>query len=124
MFQRGCVSGGGDNTVKFWQFELITDEKSESKAKVLSLLHTRTLKLEDSVLCVKLSPNSKYIAVALLDSTVKIFFVDTFKVVTAVITSQMSNCAISVLFVSLWTQITSAVYGYILRFRAHCDWLS
>lgn len=78
--QRGCVSGSGDNTVKFWQFELIVDEKSESKAKVLSLLHTRTLKLEESVLCVRLSPNGKYVAVALLDSTVKIFFADTFKV--------------------------------------------
>lgn len=70
--------------MKFWQFELIADEKSESRAKVLSLLHTRTLKLEDSVLCVKLSPNGKYIAVALLDSTVKIFFVDTFKVMTII----------------------------------------
>ncbi|KAH0818827.1 hypothetical protein GEV33_003964 [Tenebrio molitor] len=76
---RGCVTGGGDKTVKFWQFELVVDEKSESKAKVLSLLHLRTLKLEDSVLCVKLSPNGKFVAVALLDSTVKIFFVDTFK---------------------------------------------
>lgn len=77
---RGCVTGGGDSTVKFWQFELITDESSESKAKVLSLLHTKTLKLEESVLCVKISPNGKFIAVALLDSTVKIFFIDTFKV--------------------------------------------
>uniref|UniRef100_A0A6P7GVC0 WD repeat-containing protein 3-like n=1 Tax=Diabrotica virgifera virgifera TaxID=50390 RepID=A0A6P7GVC0_DIAVI len=76
---RGCVTGGGDNTVKFWKFELIVDEKSESKAKVLSVLHTRTLKLEDSVLCVKISPNGKFIAVGLLDSTVKIFFVDTLK---------------------------------------------
>lgn len=66
--------------MKFWQFELITDEKSESKAKVLSLLHNRTLKLDDCVLCVRISPNSKFVAVALLDSTVKIFFMDTFKV--------------------------------------------
>lgn len=56
------------------------DSNSESKAKVLSLLHTGTLKLEDAVLCVKISPNSKFVAVALLDSTVKIFFLDTFKV--------------------------------------------
>ncbi|XP_050315636.1 WD repeat-containing protein 3 [Anthonomus grandis grandis] len=76
---RGCITGGGDKTVKFWQFELIVDEKSQTKVKVLSLIHNRTLKLEDSVMCVKISPNSKYIAVALLDSTVKIFFVDTFK---------------------------------------------
>ncbi|KAH1004388.1 hypothetical protein HUJ04_004145 [Dendroctonus ponderosae] len=77
---RGCVTGGGDQTVKFWQFELIVDQQSESKVKVLSLVHNRTLKLEEGVLCVKLSPDSKFIAVALLDSTVKIFFSDSFKV--------------------------------------------
>lgn len=76
---RGVVTGGADKTVKFWQFELIVDEQSESKAKVLSLLHVRTLKLEETVLCVKVSPNSKFVAVALLDSTVKLFFLDTFK---------------------------------------------
>ncbi|RVE44463.1 hypothetical protein evm_010867 [Chilo suppressalis] len=75
----GCYSGGADKTVKLWQFELIEDPTGESKAKVLSLLHTRTLELEESVLAVKISPNSKFIAVALLDSTVKIFFLDTFK---------------------------------------------
>lgn len=75
--KRGCVTGGGDNTVKFWQFELI--QSSETKAKVLSVLHTRSLKLEECVLCVKISPNSRLIAVALLDSTVKVFYLDTLK---------------------------------------------
>ncbi|XP_034249502.1 WD repeat-containing protein 3 [Thrips palmi] len=75
--KRGCVTGGGDNTVKFWQFELI--QSSESKAKVLSVLHTRSLKLEESVLCVRVSPNSRLLAVALLDSTVKVFYLDTLK---------------------------------------------
>lgn len=46
----------------------------------MSLIHTRTLKLEESVLCVRISPNNKFVAVSLLDSTVKIFFLDTFKV--------------------------------------------
>lgn len=77
---RGCVTGSGDETVKFWNFELVVDEKSQLKVKVLSLVHTRTLKLESGVMCVKLSANGKFIAVALLDSTVKIFFVDSFKV--------------------------------------------
>ncbi|XP_076263220.1 WD repeat-containing protein 3 [Rhynchophorus ferrugineus] len=75
----GCVTGGGDQTVKFWQFDLIVDEKSETKIRILSLVHKQTLKLDNSVLCVRLSPNGKFIAVALLDSTVKIFFVDTLK---------------------------------------------
>ncbi|XP_067008670.2 WD repeat-containing protein 3 [Anabrus simplex] len=77
--QRGCVTGGGDKTVKFWQFELISDPNSESKAKVLSLLHKRTLKLEESVLAVKITPNGNLLAVSLLDATVKVFFVDTLK---------------------------------------------
>nr|XP_033322455.1 WD repeat-containing protein 3 isoform X2 [Megalopta genalis] len=80
--RRGVVSGGGDQTVKFWDFaQIFKSENSDSeiKAKVLSVLHTRTLKLEDSVLCVRISPNNQFVAVALLDSTVKIFFLDTFK---------------------------------------------
>ncbi|XP_053697012.1 WD repeat-containing protein 3 [Sabethes cyaneus] len=78
---RGCVSGGGDMTVKFWSFELVEDpnRKDNSEVKILSLLHKNTLKLEETVLCVRVSRNSKYIAVALLDTTVKIFFMDTLK---------------------------------------------
>ncbi|XP_072932107.1 WD repeat-containing protein 3 [Epargyreus clarus] len=76
---RGCYTGGGDKTVKLWQFELIPDPTGASKAKVLSLLHTRTLELEEAVTAVRISQNNKFIAVALLDFTVKIFFVDTFK---------------------------------------------
>lgn len=77
--RKGVASGGGDQTVKFWNFELIQDPDKEIKAKVLSVLHSKTLKLEDSVLCVRISPNNRFVAVALLDSTVKIFFLDTFK---------------------------------------------
>ena len=77
--RKGVASGGGDQTVKFWNFELIEDPDREIKAKVLSVLHLRTLKLEDTVLCVRISPNNRFVAVALLDSTVKIFFLDTFK---------------------------------------------
>ncbi|XP_012232010.1 WD repeat-containing protein 3 [Linepithema humile] len=77
--KKGVASGGGDQTVKFWNFELIQDEDSQIKAKVLSVLHTRTLKLEESVLCVRISPNSRFVAVSLLDSTIKIFFLDSFK---------------------------------------------
>lgn len=73
------MTGSGDASVKFWQFELV--EVPESNVKVLSVLHKRTLKLEEGVLAVKISPNNALIAVSLLDSTVKIFFVDTLKVV-------------------------------------------
>ncbi|CAH0719479.1 unnamed protein product, partial [Brenthis ino] len=76
---RGCYTGGADKTVKLWTFELIPDPTGDSKAKVLSVLHTRTLELEEGVTAVSVSPNNKFIAVALMDSTVKIFFLDTFK---------------------------------------------
>ncbi|KAG5679887.1 hypothetical protein PVAND_009424 [Polypedilum vanderplanki] len=75
---RSCVTGGGDSTVKFWSFELIPDPNNEA-SKVLSLIHKNTLELEENVLFAKITPDNKYIAVALLDSTVKIFFMDTFK---------------------------------------------
>ncbi|XP_020288110.1 WD repeat-containing protein 3 [Pseudomyrmex gracilis] len=76
---KGVASGSGDQTVKFWNFELIQDSDYLIKAKVLSVVHTRTLKLEESVLCVRISPNNRFVAASLLDSTVKIFFLDTFK---------------------------------------------
>lgn len=76
--KRGCVTGGGDSTVKFWTFELIDDPNNEGQ-KVLSLVHLSTLQLEENVLGVKVTPDGKYVACALLDSTVKIFFMDSFK---------------------------------------------
>lgn len=39
----------------------------------------KTLKMTDDVLSVRYSPNGKLLAVALLDSTVKVFFADTLK---------------------------------------------
>lgn len=57
---------------------MIQDPKDENK-RILSLLHKSTLTLDESVLCVRLSPNNKFTVVSLLDSTVKIFFSDSFK---------------------------------------------
>lgn len=78
---RGMASGGADKTVKFWQFELVADKVDETggHGKRMSLTHTKTLQLEEDVLCVRFSPDQRLIAVSLLDSTVKIFFVDTLK---------------------------------------------
>lgn len=76
---RSCVTGGGDSTVKFWSFELINDSNNPEGNKVLSLIHKNTLELDENVLMAKISPDNKYIVVALLDSTVKILFLDSFK---------------------------------------------
>ncbi|XP_062984992.1 WD repeat-containing protein 3 isoform X2 [Elgaria multicarinata webbii] len=75
--QRGFVTGGADKCVKFWEFQLVKDEKSIQKR--LSMKQTRVLQLDEDVLCVRYSPNQKLLAVALLDCTVKIFYTDTLK---------------------------------------------
>lgn len=67
----GCLTAGGDNTVKLWNTELIDTG--------MTLIHQKTLMLEDPVLFACVSPDSNLIAAALLDSTVKIFFMDTLK---------------------------------------------
>ena len=48
--------------------------------KRLSVAHTKTMKMSDDVLGVKYSPDQRLLAVALLDSTVKVFFADSLKV--------------------------------------------
>eukprot|EP01083_Nonionella_stella_P254687 874914_1 len=68
---KGFASGGSDCSAKCWDFELAQGE-SESR-KQLAVVHTRTLKLTDDVLCVKHSPDGRYLAVSLLDCTVKVF---------------------------------------------------
>jgi U3 small nucleolar RNA-associated protein 12 len=75
--RRGLVTGSADHDVKFWDFELISDPTSHQRR--LSLCHVRTLKMAEEVLCVCHSPNGRLLAVALLDSTVKIFFTDSLK---------------------------------------------
>ncbi|KAK2905151.1 hypothetical protein Q8A67_006950 [Cirrhinus molitorella] len=76
--QRGIVTGGADKTVKFWDFELIKDQDS-GQTKRLTVKHTRTLQLDEDVLCVRYSPDQRVLAVSLLDCTVKIFYTDTLK---------------------------------------------
>lgn len=75
--KKGIVTGSEDKVVKFWDFDLVQDD--EQRARRLTIRHTRSLQLDEGVLCVKMSPNGKFVAVSLLDSTVKVFFVDTLK---------------------------------------------
>lgn len=53
--------------------------RMQVKNKQLTLVHVRTLKMTDDVLAVKFSPDGRFLAVSLLDSTVKVFFADTLK---------------------------------------------
>ncbi|KAJ3552714.1 hypothetical protein NM688_g4006 [Phlebia brevispora] len=77
---QALVSGSADKDVKFWEFEQkAADSENPHSPRLLSLVHVRTLKMTDDVLSVRYSPNGKLLAVALLDSTVKVFYQDSLK---------------------------------------------
>lgn len=100
----GVVTAGGDATIKFWSFELIDsvqrkdDDHSDGSPnrKVLSLLHKNTLKLEETVQCVGVSRNGKFLSVGLLDSTVKLFFMDTLKFYLALYGHKLSVLSLDI----------------------------
>ncbi|KAI0069150.1 WD-repeat-containing protein [Artomyces pyxidatus] len=78
--EQALVTGSADKDIKFWGIEWKPTEGGQGQSgKHLSLVHTRTLKMTDDVLSVRYSPDGKLLAVALLDSTVKVFYQDTLK---------------------------------------------
>ncbi|EEH34613.1 DOM34-interacting protein [Paracoccidioides lutzii Pb01] len=78
---KSIVTGSADKTAKFWDFKVVQEEILGTKRTTprLKLVHTRTLKVNDDILSIRFSPDARLIAVALLDNTVKVFFVDTLK---------------------------------------------
>ncbi|ATY60469.1 WD domain-containing [Cordyceps militaris] len=78
---RSVVSGSADKSAKFWDFRIVQEEILGTKRTTpkLKLVHSKTLKVSDDILCLKFSPDGKHVAVALLDNTVKVFFVDSLK---------------------------------------------
>lgn len=78
---RSMVTGSADKTAKFWNFEIFQEEIPGTKRTTprLKLVHSRTLKLNDDILSVCFSPDSRLLAVSTLDNTVKVFFNDTLK---------------------------------------------
>ena len=78
---KSLVTGSADKTAKFWNFQVVQEEIPGSRRTTprLKLVHTRTLKLTDDLLCVRFSPDMRLLAVSLLDNTVKVFFVDSLK---------------------------------------------
>lgn len=67
------ITGSADKTVKFWNFSIDEAEKQ------MKLYHDTTLELGDDILCVKLSAQDNFLAVSLMDNTVKVFYFDTMK---------------------------------------------
>jgi len=58
---------------------MVEDTSFSKTTKRLGLTHQQTLRMSDSVLALKFSKDGKFLAVALLDNTVKVFFADTLK---------------------------------------------
>ncbi|KTW29262.1 hypothetical protein T552_01217 [Pneumocystis carinii B80] len=75
---QGFVTGSSDKSVKFWDLKIIKDLSDEETMK-LQIKEMRILNLTDDVLSVCFSPNGHLIAISLLDTTVKVFYVNTLK---------------------------------------------
>ena len=65
------ITGSKDKSVKTWKLNSTHPEDLLKQVKVL--------KLPDEVLCARFTPSQSHIAVALLDSTIKVFYSDTLK---------------------------------------------
>lgn len=78
---RSVVTGSADKTAKFWDFKIIQEQVLGTTRTTprLKLVQARVLKVSDDILSLKFSPDAKLLAVALLDSTVKVFFTDSLK---------------------------------------------
>eukprot|EP00466_Bigelowiella_natans_P014720 jgi/Bigna1/85385/estExt_fgenesh1_pg.C_30409 len=66
---KGFVTGGGDKAVKLWEYKV---KRSESGSASIGLSLAREMEMTDEVLSVCFSPNGKWLAVGLLDSTIKV----------------------------------------------------
>jgi U3 small nucleolar RNA-associated protein 12 len=71
--KKGIISASSDMCVKFWDFEL-TRERHQ-----LTLTLEHTLQMNEDIVSIAVSPKGKYLAVSLLDNTVKIFYLDSLK---------------------------------------------
>ncbi|OBA22540.1 Utp12-domain-containing protein [Metschnikowia bicuspidata var. bicuspidata NRRL YB-4993] len=78
---RRLVTGGNDKAVRFWDVQVVHEAVPGSRAEVasLKLALAQTLQLSDEVLCVRVSPDGKYLAISLLNNNVQVVFVDSLK---------------------------------------------
>ena len=78
---KSVVSGGADKAARFWDFKVVQEPVlgTTRTTPKLKLIQSRILKVSDDILNLRFSPDSKLLAVALLDSTVKVFFTDSLK---------------------------------------------
>lgn len=75
------VTGGNDRCVKIWKFAVHHETVPGTNTAVLRMQieHVQTLDLGEDVLCVRVLPDGKYLAVSLLNSNVQVVFLDSLK---------------------------------------------
>ncbi|KAL9008925.1 MAG: hypothetical protein Q9173_005996 [Seirophora scorigena] len=78
---RTMATGSADKSAKFFNFEVVQEETPGTQRTTprFKLVHTRTLKVSDDILSLRFSPDSRLVALSLLDNTVKVFFTDSLK---------------------------------------------
>ncbi|KAK9805414.1 hypothetical protein WJX73_002742 [Symbiochloris irregularis] len=80
----GFVSCSADHSLKFWEWEVVKGGTVEAEGaaavqKRLGVNLARKHEVTDDALCVRVSADGRLIAVALLDSTIQVYFLDTMK---------------------------------------------
>lgn len=79
--------------------------------------------MTDDVLAVRYSPDGRFVAVALLDATVKVFHQDTLKFFLSLYGHKVRHFILELLNADFIDQsgavASSSSYGYIVRLQAH-----
>jgi len=75
----GIVCGGEDKILRFYNYIWQTIDDEGQKRVNLSIEEDRVLAFQEGITCVNVSANNNLLAVALLDSTVRVHFMDSFK---------------------------------------------
>lgn len=71
------ATGSADKTLKFWSLDVV--ETEDNKTPQLQLTMIEEVDTTDEVMGVKFSPDGKFVCFSLLDSTIKICYVDSKK---------------------------------------------
>ncbi|KAH3675474.1 hypothetical protein WICMUC_002763 [Wickerhamomyces mucosus] len=84
LFSNGqsMITGSADKSLKFWDFKIeqeLIDGTSDKYISKMKIFHNKTMEMNEDILALKISSDDKYLAVSLLDNTVKVFFLDTLK---------------------------------------------
>eukprot|EP01100_Stratorugosa_tubuloviscum_P005041 TRINITY_DN228_c1_g1_i1.p1 TRINITY_DN228_c1_g1~~TRINITY_DN228_c1_g1_i1.p1 ORF type:complete len:952 (+),score=435.85 TRINITY_DN228_c1_g1_i1:48-2903(+) len=75
----GFISASADKSVKFWQYNIANKIETQNTIQQLEMVQIRTLQMSDDIISASFSADGAFVAVALLDNTVKTFFSDSLR---------------------------------------------